>query len=195
MSGFHWTVLGTCAVPLLSEPIGDCSSRYVVMIDAWYWYINRLCCINYSSAAEVHFNLSINHATCLLFGDLDFTNSTPDSWPNITATCIGGSYRLHILSRITVSGQGHPLTATQCQTYTDEESMQCRMDCLLSFLIVIPNNVEKPGYIHLRSISCNQTLFTTSMNTVFNNVNNIQPSFTPRYVKDYTTLSGVCVIW
>ena len=151
-------------------------------------------CVNYSLAAEIHFNSSINHATCFLFGDLDFINSTPASWPDITATCIEGLSDLNILSRMTVSGQGRPLTAVQCQTYTDQQSMQCRMDCLLSFLIVIPNNVETSGYIHLRSISCNQTFFTTSVNTVFNNANSIQPSFTPRSVKDYNTLSGVCII-
>ena len=148
----------------------------------------------YSSAAEIHFNSSINHTTCFLFGDLDFSNSTPDSWPNITATCIVGLSDLNIFSRMTVSGQGRPLTAAQCQTYTDEQSMQCRMDCLLAFLTVTPNNVEKSGYIHLRSISCIRTLFITSINAVFNNVYNIQPIFTPRSVKDYTTLSGVCII-
>ena len=150
-------------------------------------------CVNFSSAAEIHFNSSINHATCVLFGDLDFTNSTPDSWPDITASCIEGSSGLHMLSRMTVHGQGRPLTAAQCQTYTDEQTIQCRMDCLLGFWIIIPNNVEKSGYFHLRSISCNQTLFTASINTVFNNVNNIQPSFTPRFVEDYNTLSGVCI--
>ena len=134
-----------------------------------------------SSAAERHFNSSINHATCVLFGDLDFNNSTPDSWPNITSTCIEGSNDfIKGLLRMTVSGQGRPLTAAQCQSYTDEHTMQCRMDCLLGFLLVIPNNVEKSGYIHLRAISCNQTLFTTSLSTVFNNANNIQPSFTSR---------------
>ena len=151
-------------------------------------------CVNFSSAAEIHFNSSINHATCILFGDLDFTNSTSDSWPDITATCIEGSSDLSTLPRMTVSGQGRPLTAAQCQTYTDQQSMQCRMDCLLTFMIVIPNYGEKPGYIHLRNISCNQTLFTASINTVFNNANNIQPSFTPRFVEDYNTLSGVCIV-
>ena len=155
----------------------------------------QLFCVNFSSAAKIHFNSSINHETCFLFGDLDFTNSTPDSWPDITATCIEGLSDLDILSRMTVSGQGRPLTAAQCQTYTDEQSMQCRMDCLLSFLIVIPNNVETSGYIHLRSISYNQTLFITSINTIFNNANNIQPSFTPRFVEDYNKLSGVCIIY
>ena len=125
-------------------------------------------CVNFSSAAEIHFNSSINHATCILFGDLDFTNSTPNSWPDITATCIVGSSDLSSLSRMTVSGQGRPLTAAQCQTYTDEQTVQCRMDCLLTFLIVIPNNIETSGYIYLRSITCNQTLFTASINTVFN---------------------------
>ena len=32
--------------------------------------------------------------------------------------------------------------------------------CLLRFLIVIPNNGEKSGYIHLRSISCNTDFLT-----------------------------------
>ena len=153
-----------------------------------------LFCVNFSSAAEIHFDSSINHAMCVLFGDLEFTNSTPDSWPDITATCVVGSSDLNILSRMTVSGQGCPLTAAQCQIYTDEQTVQCRMDCLLGFLTVIPNNVEKSGYIHLRSISCNQTLFTTSINTIFNNVNNIQPSFTSRSVEDYKTLSGICIL-
>ena len=143
--------------------------------------------VYFSSAAEIYFNSSINHI-CVLVGDLDFSNSTPDLWTNITATCIVGSSDLSILSRMTVSGQGCLLTAGQCQTYTDQQSMQCRMDCLLSFLIVIPNNVETSGYIHLRSISCNQTLFTTSINTIFNNANNIQPSFTPKPVKGYNTV-------
>ena len=181
---FHYLVdpLLTVLQGMLCHNDYNCSTVFVLIL--------------ISSAAEVHFNSSINHATCVLFGDLDFTNSTPDSWPNITATCIEGSSDLNILSRMTVSGQGRPLTAAQCQTDTvHEQSIQCRMDCLLAFLFILPNNVEKSGYIHMRSISCNQTLFTTNMSTVFNNVNNIQPSFTPRFVEDYNTLSGVCILF
>ena len=40
--------------------------------------------------AEIYFNNSINHATCSLFGDLDFSTSDGDSWDNITKACFSG---------------------------------------------------------------------------------------------------------
>ena len=133
-----------------------------------------------SSVALTYLNDSINILACRLFGDLDFnsTNST-NSWPNITDTCI---QQLEVNVRaffyhITVRGLGLPLIAAQCQIY--EQIMQCRMDCLLTFLFS-GGSMDLFGYIHLRAISCNETLFNTSINTIFNNANNIQPSFVPR---------------
>ena len=133
-----------------------------------------------SSVALTYFNDSINIPACRLFGDLDFnsTNST-NSWPNITDTCIQ-QLELDIrafLYRSTVRGPGHPLTAAKCQIY--KQTMQCRMDCLLTFLF-LGGTMDLFGYIHLRAISCNETLFNTSIDTIFNNANNIQPSFVPR---------------
>ena len=132
------------------------------------------------SEAETYFSDSIDILACRLFGDLDFnsTNST-NSWPNITDTCIQ-QLELNIrafLYRSTVRRPGHPLTAAQCQIY--ELTMQCRMDCLLTFLF-LGGTMDLFGYIHLRAISCNETLFNTSIDTIFNNANNIQPSFVPR---------------
>ena len=141
-------------------------------------YINNV--FSSSSEALTYFNDSINIPACRMFGDLEFnsTNST-NSWPDITDTCIQ-QLELNIralLYHSTVSGPGEPLTATQCQIY--EQTMQCRMDCLLTFLIS-SGSMDLFGYIHLRAISCNETLFNTSINTIFNNANNIQPSFVPR---------------
>ena len=132
------------------------------------------------SVAQTYFSDSINILACRLFGDLDFnsTNST-NSWPNITDTCIQ-QLDLDIRAffyHTTVRGLGLPLIAAQCQIY--EQIMQCRMDCLLTFLFS-GGNMDLLGYIHLRAISCNETLFNTSIDTIFNNANNIQPSFVPR---------------
>ena len=133
-----------------------------------------------SSVALTYFDDSINIPACWVFGNLDFnsTNST-NSWPNITDTCIQ-QLDLDIralLYHSTVRGPGEPLTAAQCQIY--ELTMQCRMDCLLTFLFSA-GSMDLLGYIHLRVISCNETLFNTSIDTIFNNANNIQPSFVPR---------------
>ena len=118
-----------------------------------------------SSVALTNFNDSINILACRLFGDLDFnsTNST-NSWPDITDTCI---QQLEIdirafLYRSTVRGPGQPLSAALCHIY--EQTMQCKIDCLLTFLFS-GGSIKLFGYIHLRGISCNETLFNISMNT------------------------------
>ena len=131
----------------------------------------------YSYVSENHF--SIDLLTCALFADLNFTNSTSDSWPNITDTCIQESPDdiAMNLYHTTPSGPGRSLTAAQCQTY--EQIMQCRMDCLLTFDLLIPNS-EKFGYVYLIAISCNKILFTTSIGSIFNNQNNIEPTFTSK---------------
>ena len=79
---------------------------------------------------------------------------------------------------------GRSLTAAQCQTY--EQIAQCRMDCLLELSV---GSMELFGYIHLRAISCNETLFTTSIGNIFNNQNNIQPIFTARQSVESKILS------
>ena len=135
-----------------------------------------------SSNAEIHFNSSIDLSDCALFGDLDFTTSDSSSWANITRMCISGTAGFVILLRQTVAGSGHPLSAAQCQYYTlpgDQGPCLCRMDCLLTFQFENSNPV-KFGYIHLRNISCNQDLFRDNINDLFNNENNIHPSFTSR---------------
>ena len=133
--------------------------------------------------AVIYFSDSIDIPACRLFGDLDFnsTNFT-NSWPNITDTCIQQSFdNIAMLLYHTPSGPGRPLTVAQCQTYV--QTMQCRMDCLLTFDLLNPNS-KQFAYIHLRAISCNETLFTTSIGNIFSNRNNIQPTFTPRQLAE-----------
>ena len=141
--------------------------------------------------AEIYF--SINISACRLFGDLDFnsTNFT-NSWPNITDTCIQQSPNEEIakLYHTTPSGPGRPLIAAQCQTYV--QTMQCRMDCLLTFELSV-GSMEFFGYIHLRAISCNETLFTTSIGNVFNSQNNIQLTFTARQIVKGITNSSLLI--
>ena len=95
------------------------------------------------------------------------------------------------LYRTSPSGPGLPLAAAQCQTYV--QTMQCRMDCLLTFDLLTPN-IIRFGYIHLRAISCNETLFTTSIGTIFNNRNNIQPTFTARQLVEGNISSSATII-
>ena len=52
-----------------------------------------------------------------------------------------------------------------------------------TFDLLNPNS-KQFAYIHLRAISCNETLFTTSIGNIFSNRNNIQPTFTPRQLAE-----------
>ena len=58
----------------------------------------------------------------------------------------------------------------------------CNLDCLLTFDLLNPNS-KQFAYIHLRAISCNETL-STSIGNIFSNRNNIQPTFTPRQLAE-----------
>ena len=170
----------TCSVPFVGGHFDDCSARYThIHIDNHF---------PFSSVAEIYFNDSIKVLACRLFSDLDFNSiNFPNSWPNITDTCIQQSPDgIAMLYHTTPSGPGRSLTAAQCQTY--EQIAQCRMDCLLTFELSV-GSMELFGYIHLRAISCNETLFTTSIGNIFNNQNNIQPIFTARQSVESKILS------
>ena len=74
-------LIGLCSVPFVGGHFDDCSARYThIHIDNHF---------PFSSVAEIYFNDSIKVLACRLFSDLDFNSiNFPNSWPNITDTCI-----------------------------------------------------------------------------------------------------------
>ena len=137
----------------------------------------------YSSNAQTHFRKAFNLSSCALFGELNFSGITGSLWSHIADECITESTNIRNLLR-QVSENRPQLTHSHCQSYLFTNTVnvcQCSMDCLLTFLLS-ENSTIQSGYIHLRKISCNQSLFIAAITDLFNKTHNAT-SFTTRSKK------------
>ena len=166
-------------------------SNNIQQTHLWYFLYMLILLLLWTLSSLVEEIVFIDPSLCTWLGEFDFTINTPvpELWPEVTTACIQhSSDTLMHFSRMTPSGPGYPLTAAQCQEYHDGRETKCRMDCWLSFSLLIPTARSKLGYIYLRGISCNQTVFNSSLSAVFNNPENVQPTFiTARSAKDTST--------